>query len=266
MDISTMKKQLCLLLLGLAISPIASADLTFEAFDGMYAYLGGGGSIVDFQNDMTMGTSTAASTTTITSNNDKNTTVALGAIGLGYGTSINQQFYLGLEAFGEAGSNVEETDTVTFTRTGTGTNLEGQTTSKLNESYGLLLKPGFFIDGQTLVYAVVGPKWGNFKVDTTTTLTETSGLSGNVLGATLNGSSKETKAGIAAGLGIQRAINCNFHIAAEYQYTDYGSLTSPTPTSGTLVTSTGATGTLTNDSSVKVITNQILLKFIYRFF
>lgn len=261
-----MKKQLCVLLLGLAITPVAFADLTFNSFDGIYAYLGGGGSIVDFQNDMTVGTSTAASTTTITSNADKNTTVALGAIGLGYGTSVNQQFYLGLEAFAEAGSDVQETDTINFTRTGTGTTLEGQTTSKLQYSYGLLFKPGFFIDGQTLIYAVVGPKWGDFKVDSTTTLTETAGVSGNVAGATLNGSSKETKAGIAAGLGIQRAINCNFHIAAEYQFTDYGSISSPTPSSGTLVTSTGAAGTLTNDSSVKVITNQLMLKFIYRFF
>lgn len=83
--------------------------------------------------------------------------------------------------------------------------------SELNHIITLVMKTGYTVDPQTLVYGTFGLARGDF--DYTLALngrSETKGF---------------TATGIAAGLGVERMINDTTSVFAEYQYRDFGNET-----------------------------------------
>lgn len=83
--------------------------------------------------------------------------------------------------------------------------------SKMNHIVTLVMKTGYTVDPQTLVYGTFGIARGDF--DYTIAFegeSETEGF---------------TTTGVAAGLGVERMINDTTSIFAEYQYRDFGKKT-----------------------------------------
>ncbi|TJZ93239.1 porin family protein [Paracoccus gahaiensis] len=72
----------------------------------------------------------------------------------------------------------------------------------------LVMKTGYSVDPQTLVYGTFGVARGNF----------------DYTASTLAGSQTDsiTATGVAAGLGVERAMNDRMSVFAEYQYRDLG--------------------------------------------
>ncbi len=171
-----------------------------------------------------------------------------GSIGIEYAYQFHNGFLLGLAA--TAGfNNVEFDNTLNtfdhaFTTDDTNhfdnyTNVSSTLNVELENDFALLFKAGFVVRHNTLIYALVGPRWGNFE----STLNSSYNNNGstdvgcglgpfakcdNAWDATLTDSSSnsEYQLGVTAGVGIRQALSEHFMLGLEYAYTHYGDLDS----------------------------------------
>lgn len=104
---------------------------------------------------------------------------------------------------GYEGGSADDTATVTFG--GTTVDVE----SEVNSLLSLVLKTGYAVNPQTLVYGTFGAVRGDF--DYTVRDGDTSTTEGY------------NKTGVAAGLGVEQMISPSLSVFAEYQYRHFGS-------------------------------------------
>lgn len=104
----------------------------------------------------------------------------------------------------EFGSVDEE---ISFTVDG----VDGSAESKMNNVATLVMKTGYAVDPQTLVYGTFGVARGDFDY--------------TLRGDDASSTQGFTATGIAAGLGAERMINDRMSVFAEYQYRDFGNET-----------------------------------------
>jgi len=110
--------------------------------------------------------------------------------------------------------------------------------AKLENDFAILFKPGFVVREDTLIYALVGPRWGNFETKLSTSYNNNgiadinsacfSGCEIFAWNETLSDSSSnsEYEIGITAGVGIRQVLTDHFQLGLEYAYTHYGDLDS----------------------------------------
>jgi outer membrane immunogenic protein len=148
-----------------------------------------------------------------------------GGLFAGYGVTVNQNIYLGGEAFVNTGSMSTSTKT-TNTRT----------TDKLKTtySYGLDFMPGYKFTESTMAYLKAGIVRTRFK------------LTQNAPTSNLSGSSENTVTGGQLGLGLQTDVSSNVAVRGEFLHTSYNSFT--------------AFG-----SKVKPTNNQVNFGLVYKF-
>ncbi len=167
-----------------------------------------------------------------------------GLIGIEYAYQFNNGFLLGVAA--TAGfNNVDFNNTLNvndqsfvnddgdtfFNFSTASTTLEAE----LENDFALLFKAGFVVRQNTLFYALVGPRWGNFE----TTLSSSYNNNGGAFCAgpfdcdngwdstlTDSESNSEYQLGVTAGLGVRQVVSDHFMIGLEYAYTHYGDLDS----------------------------------------
>ncbi len=118
---------------------------------------------------------------------------------------------------GEFGSNDTSTLTTTFKTT-------------LENDFAILFKPGFVVRHNTLLYALIGPRWGNFE----TRLSGTVNTHGEAHEGPMHASWDVTASdsdktsgyhvGFTAGAGIQQALTDHVRLGIEYTYTRYANL------------------------------------------
>jgi opacity protein-like surface antigen len=115
------------------------------------------------------------------------------------------------------------------------TALDSTFKTRLKNDFALLFKPGYVFRDRTLVYALIGPRWGNFESSVEST--------GHTYGKAYVGSpiydvvtyddvfsGKESTSGyqlgVTAGVGVQQALTDHFRLGIEYAYTHYANLES----------------------------------------
>ncbi len=147
---------------------------------------------------------------------------ATGALGLAY----SHQFHSGLVLAGvfTAGFNYLTFEGEVNAAAGLpGANesfAQGQLKTELRNDFALLLKPGVAI-GNTLVYGLIGPRWGNFEssLDNQLTVNSDSPLFQVSLSSHANQSAYHM--GIAVGAGLSQRLWSHVVAGVEYQYTAY---------------------------------------------
>jgi len=113
--------------------------------------------------------------------------------------------------------------------------------AELENDFAILFKPGWVIRSNTLIYALVGPRWGNFETKLSSTYNNagtavlksgvdcfTPGCLNGAWDETLSddSSNSEYEIGVTAGLGIRQVVSDHFQLGLEYAYTHYGDLDS----------------------------------------
>jgi opacity protein-like surface antigen len=126
----------------------------------------------------------------------------------------------------------------------------------LTNDFSLVVKPGYVFDKTTLLYGLIGPRWGNFKTKIKTT-------SDLFLSPNINASSQSGyECGLTLGLGIQQLVNPRYSWGLEYAYTTYGQISAP-KFSGIVPAFTGDI-IYTNNSTLDASSNTLMFLIAYR--
>lgn len=139
---------------------------------------------------------------------------------------------------------------------------------RLKNTFALLFTPGLVLDPNTLVYGVVGPRWGRFETSLTTTNTIPSDGQARPGASVTSGTKSAYSPGITLGAGISRYVTPHLSIGAEYQFTHYNNISSPNDINATFPADPrvpGLTGTLTNSVGYKANTNTLMVNLCYHF-
>lgn len=180
-----------------------------------------------------------------------------GGIGLGYSKIIKQIFLGGLEVRANF-ENPEASFNTRFTEDPFSLGVSSKTSAKLNNDFALLLKLGLIMYPNTLIYGLLGPTWGNFKVSSNANF-----FIGEE-GGSVNKKESGYETGWLAGLGIEYLMTQNLSLAFEYTHADYGTFDSidlfePVVVGGTEV------GSLSMSNELNAKTDNVSLRLTYYF-
>lgn len=197
--------------------------------------------------------------TLATNDTDGRSLDGYGGIQGGWGKVFNHQWYLGIQGFGEWGTNSDTSNNTTSVlpvQVGILGNLitinnvpvaTNSTTVKVENDYGVAAKLGYLVTPRTMVYGKIGASWAEIKVSNTTTLQND--LSVNAAGfqlldvntfSTASNSDSDTKVGLLLGIGFEQFVYQDMvSINVEYDYVNYGSVDTGTSTlvGNTVITS-----------------------------
>jgi opacity protein-like surface antigen len=165
-----------------------------------------------------------------------------GLVGIEYAFQFHNGFLMGIAA--TAGFNYVDVDNTVTTSDFTYLNDEDTNyinynnadvtlKAKLDNDFAILFKPGFVVRENTLIYALVGPRWGNFHTTLSSSYNNNGGIDcdspddcDSGWNGTLTDSASNSKyqVGITAGVGIRQVIADHVMLGLEYAYTHYGDL------------------------------------------
>ncbi len=140
------------------------------------------------------------------------------------------------------------------------------------DNYSLLIKPGILLDNTTLLYFLLGPTWGYYKVSDQASFSHSilvtpPGTVYGINGAT-SSSSSGYKLGVTAGIGIEKYLSQKVGIGVEYDYAYFGHLASIAST-GNITTAAPGLGTIGTIHSqlnhVTLQTNAFMFNVFYNF-
>lgn len=207
-----------------------------------------------------------------------------GELFVGYGELLYSKFYLSAEGFLDpfgSSLHLNQLGTANYDFTNlfadTISNTILSTKSKLSTSseFGIDLRPGIFIDNNTLLYGRIGFSYDEIKLKSSSSFNVAT--SSNILFPTslssfsvLSTSEEQNKFGLRIGGGIEEYLGYNISLTADYIYTDYGHLATNGigPVNGNalpllvVVPVVNPTGFVKHDS-VNVSTQQVTLGIIY---
>jgi hypothetical protein len=180
--------------------------------------------------------------TILSSDTDGASVDGYGGIQGGFGWTFNHVWYLGVQGFGEFGSesstqNSNSTPVNTnifnvFTDTAT---ISTSTTTKIGNDYGIVAKLGYVVAPTTLIYGKVGGVWADVTVSDTATASNNFNIKNpftNVVVFNANttatgGSSTEDsgKSGFIAGIGAEHFVYQDLvSLNIEWDYMNFGTV------------------------------------------
>lgn len=157
-----------------------------------------------------------------------------GYIGVDYAYQWHNGFVLGLGVTaGFDNINFNNTELSVLRSSSTliisNNSIESTVAVELENDFAILFKPGFVVRRNTLIYALVGPRWGNIE----TSVNSFDGAEGasvfsDAWDIQFAGSDDASgyQLGITAGAGIKQMVSEHMSIGLEYAFTHYGDLDS----------------------------------------
>jgi opacity protein-like surface antigen len=180
-----------------------------------------------------------------------------GGIQGGFGREVGEQYYVGVEAWGDWGSTSDtnsqnnsftsSTDFPSFhipvddviiitdpTRVGRSVNANVSTTVKIRDDAGVAAKLGWVVAPRSMIYGKIGASWANIKVSNSASANSAVIIDDLTVPARsrsflteFNGSSEnsDTKTGLLLGVGFEQFVYEDVvSLNVEYDYTSYGSV------------------------------------------
>lgn len=177
----------------------------------------------------------------INGNIDNSSVDGYGGVQGGFGWTFNHFWYLGIQGFGEFGTQ-SQSSTSTFVPVNVNIlNLVTDTTTitnnsfvKIKNDYGVAGKIGLVVAPRTMVYGKVGASWAKLRVANTATAVNSFNIVPPIVlnvttTAAANTSNQQTKLGLLLGIGAEQFIwNDVVSLNVEYDYVNYGAVTTPT--------------------------------------
>lgn len=182
-----------------------------------------------------------------------------GGVQGGFGWTFGHRWYLGIQGFGEFGSqNSTSTNNSTLVNVSARNNtitdvatISSSTTTRVQNDYGVAGKLGYLLFPRTMVYGKVGAVWADIKVTNSFTATNNFNARSlnpnnpnfiNVVATAGNGSNNEdNKCGLLLGLGAEQIVYQDWvSLNLEYDYANYGTVnTGPVQLFGNIAVNTG---------------------------
>lgn len=231
--------------------PMAQAATTYTGF---YGNLGVGGTIMDVQ----VKESVAISDPGIVDVSFPSKINMEGRgfsprVGAGYSYQFQNHFVLNAEVTAEL-DNADVTHRnvmLIFANT-----IESKVTTELKNDFALLFKPGYVFHQYTQIYALIGPRWGNFVTTLTTTIVDSNGMT----------KSSDYKVGVTAGVGLEHLITERLSLGFEYAYTNYGQIQSLQNTFDTNIdVGVPIVAQVTDEADFDVTSNSFVFQLNYYF-
>lgn len=184
-----------------------------------------------------------------------------GGIQGGFGWTINHVWYLGVQGFGEFGSQSDTNNTsstpinitVPFFTPIIGipaqirdvANVTTSSTTKIGNDYGVAAKIGYVVAPRTMVYGKIGASWADITVSNSTTVTNNFNIdvlppifpgviSANTTLTASSSTEDDNQVGLLLGLGFEQFVYQDIvSLNVEYDYVNYGTVdTGPASFSG----------------------------------
>lgn len=133
--------------------------------------------------------------------------------------------------------------------------------TELTNDFAILFKPGVVSNKNTLFYALVGPRWGNFK---TSLSTDVLLVSDTQASATGSDSQSGYQLGLTAGLGIQHMLTDHFQVGLEYAYTNYGEIGHPSVDAEVIPHQTHGQTSVPDSQKIDAITHTMMFALSYQ--
>lgn len=255
-----MKKLAGLIFLLSACTAYAAADNPFQGFD---LNVGVGGGIASFDVKSPLELTLPNAFQIITNNGTKiSDSNIIGSIGARYTSPSCKNFVLAIAASATV-DDLEGKKTFQIREVNSDLNITAINRVKLYNDLTVNLQPGLVLDDQTLVYALLGARWGYFKTSTQANYHQN--LGGPIISATRPYTTNSRhKAGFTLGLGIRRLITPHISLGAEYAFTDYGKVDSAGSTTVPIAINGTNLGTLQETlPDIKTYTNTLLVTLSY---
>lgn len=181
-----------------------------------------------------------------------------GGVQGGFGWTFKHVFYLGVQGFGEFGSQSNtSTSTAGVTLFPNGTTILPPTTSnigyvtsstevRISNDYGVAGKIGYVVAPRSMIYGKAGASWANIKVSNTASVvgdmvTNLGGVNLETIdtNASASTSQQDNKVGLLLALGFEQFIYQDVvSLNVEYDYVNYGTVTAPAVALNQLITTT----------------------------
>ncbi len=190
----------------------------------------------------------------------------VGMLGVGYSYQFDNHFVLGLSLLADY-SNLNADNTAKFellnpdpSENNPNIYLINRLESRLSNDFAALFKLGYVFGHSTQFYGLIGPRWGNFQSATSIELLVDVGTP--VADFQHAGSTFQYELGLSAGLGIQQHVSEQWYLGLEYLFTTYGDIDAPN--ASTQLIFGEPIGYLTDDPSISVNTNSVMLTLTYQ--
>lgn len=256
-----MKKIACLLAC-LAATNAHAAPATQLPFTGFY--VSGAVGITNAKFDVVPFTDVEPFDFTFPGDYDMYGSSPSGLAGLSYLYQFNHRFVLGAEAtagYTRAVAGYRPEFSEVIPGSGVDAKLSTHLESTLTNDFALLFKLGILCSKDTMFYALVGPRWGNFKTTSESNMLLL--IPPDTSAANATDTESGYQLGITAGVGIQQILTEQFHLKLEYAYTDYGKIDSPIARTEIMVNGVPSGQFFDNTPEIDASTNTVMLGFSY---
>lgn len=198
-----------------------------------------------------------------------------GGVALGYGRTIKNTIYLGLEGRADFQDLTMGYNKMFMTPIENNSSVIGQVASiELKNDYALLLKFGVLLDPRVLLYGLAGSAWGNVIKETThfhfaqDLLFGPPGSPPFIASGNVSGSDSGYESGRLVGAGMEYLVSQHISLSLEYTHADYGDLDYPSVLSAPMtiqnpLTTAPQFGTVTDNNDFSLTTNNVTLRLTY---
>lgn len=189
-------------------------------------------------------------------------TSVLGSVSVGYAFLMNACFTLGLEGRGTFQRlKIDHQQDMSISIINANADFDAALT--LDSEYAILAKLGWITLKNTQLYGLVGPQWGIFRFDSSFVGDiNPLGIPATNIPASIGANRHQSKCGYLLGLGMEQRVTCNSSIGLEYNYANYGTLSTPAEVAVTVSNAFGTVNAVYHNSA-RMQTNAFLLKYNY---
>lgn len=253
-----MQKQLAIFFITALFSQAMTAST--DPFSGFYAGVGVGFENLQANDSVSLNGSVTGVLNQVSPYSVNLTDESvMGGIHVGYSKVMQHMFLGGLEARANI-LNLKTPFDTNYAAQPIGFTLDSDSSLKLNYDFSLLMKLGWVMQPNALIYGLIGPTWGHFKRSSDTNFSITNPVF--FLASSENDSESDYQIGWSAGLGFEYLITPQMSLALEYLHSDYGTLDSIDLTTVLL---DEPIGSLSMNDAFNAKTDTMSLRFSYYF-
>ncbi len=214
-------KPICAAMIGLSFLAPAFAAASLHSNAPFCGFNISGGIGVEMPNYWTKATLhiavPAILETELGVNHRMTTNTFAGGVRVGYSNVFKRCYLIGIAGDATFGDSLMRFEGLVF-EPGSSLGIPTNTAIKLSNQFALLFKFGGLVCDRTLIYGLIGPRWGRMSFNTDASYSQNVGV---ILSADLQTSDDAYRMGLLLGLGTEFMLTKCISLALEYTNTNY---------------------------------------------